>query len=279
MEIILNKEILVTGSQGFIGKHLCPQLYKEGYGILEFDKVNDNDISKDINDINDAISNVSRVVHLAGIAHMPQCHSNPLKAIETNIIGTANVLEACIKYGVHLTYISSQYVFSRDGGIYRCTKKACEDLIKEYHKQYGLQYTIVRCGSVYGVGADEHNFIHNLIKAEIENIDNAYSNGTREYIHVKDVVKGILKTFSEKFINKSILLAGIHPHNTWPIIAMIKEILNKPVIDPIEMLRKHHYKHTPYAYEEIENEKLILDSYVDLGAGILEIIKEMKCQK
>ena len=272
------ESILVTGSEGFIGKHLCRTLKKAGYKVLKYDAVNGDDVTDEVN-VHGAVSRVKRVIHLGGIAHLEQCQDDPLRAINTNIMGTANLLQACVKHKVYFNYISSQYVFSREGGIYKCTKKACEDLIREYHKQYGLKFTIIRCGSVYGVGADKNNFIHRLITAELKDIEpvRGNPNDLREYINVKDVVRGILKTFSAKFVNKSVLLAGLVPLKTHIIYKTIREILGRDDGATFaRSTRTNHYEATPYAYEEIENDKLILDSYVDLGSGLLEMIKEIK---
>ena len=158
-------------------------------------------------------------------------------------------------------------------------KKCCEDMIREYHKQFKLDFTIVRCGSVYGKGANKYNFIYSLIKSEIKKLETPKGNpkDLREYIHVKDVAKGVVKILDKKYKNKSVLLSGLAPVSTLVLYKTIREILGKKNGNSfMDEKRTGHYNMTPYSYDEIENEKLVLDSYVDFGAGLLEMVKDVK---
>ena len=267
--------ILVTGSKGFIGRYLVKELIEQGHSVIGFD-LPENDITNNI-DINDifATNNIKIVIHLAGVAHLKQCQENKSESIKTNIYGTSLLLEKCVIYGVkRFIYISSSYVFSNEGGIYKVTKKACEDLIKEYKDR--LAYTIVRCGTVFGVGADENNSVFKMINNCIKDISKlSIIRTTREYIHVSDIVKGIIKTFDSKYKNKEILLSGTERTTTSELFHMIMEILNKSDCSEPRFIigNDNHYCNTPYSYQPIENEKLTLPSYKDFGAGILEMVE------
>ena len=93
---------------------------------------------------------VDIVYHFAAMTDLDTVNSNPATAIEINIAGTSNILDSCIEEKIQrLIFSSSVYVYSKTGGIYKSTKQACELLIKDYDKMYGLNYTILQplCGS------------------------------------------------------------------------------------------------------------------------------------
>jgi len=276
---------LVTGSSGFVGREVVKLLRWQGDEVIEYDiSHGENILDKSL--LMQAIvdQNIGAIIHLAGTAHLEQCAAFPDKAVETNIMGTINLIELCCRSGnkAKLIYISSSYVNSREGGIYRITKQTCEELIKEYHKNYGLRYTIVRCGSIYGAGADENNYLYQIIKGVLESdrvfVCEETGQETREYIHVSDVARGIddsLRHFQNE--NETVLLSGLHPYSTDDIISLINEITGKNVdVKYNNQRRKNHYTFTPYALKENPCTKLVFDKYVDLGAGLLEMIEEVK---
>ena len=81
--------------------------------------------------------------------------NEPVKSVNVNILATVQALELCRKYKVkRFVYASTIYVNSIDGGFYRSSKKAAEDYVEEYNKLYGLNYTILRFGSLYGPRSD-----------------------------------------------------------------------------------------------------------------------------
>ena len=130
------------------------------------------------------------VIHFAGIADIGESKEKPLETIETNIIGTANLLEGCRKNKIEkFIFASSVYVFSKYGSFYGKSKQACELLIEEYQNEFNLDYIHVRYGSLYGPRAQEWNGLKKYISEIIKNKQIDFSgNGEekREYIHVKD---------------------------------------------------------------------------------------------
>ena len=65
-------------------------------------------------------------------------------------------------------YASTVYVYSRDGGFYRCSKQAAEHYVEEYQRSYGLDYTILRYGSLYGPRSDHRNGLYRIVKNALE---------------------------------------------------------------------------------------------------------------
>src|SRR5690606_11041901 len=94
--------------------------------------------------------------------------SNPVDSITLNVIGNLNVLEAArkAKIGRYL-YASSAYAMSHKGSFYGIGKLCSEKIIEEYQSRYGLDFTIIRYGSVYSERPFYNNYIYNLVKRAV----------------------------------------------------------------------------------------------------------------
>ena len=143
------KKILVTGSSGFIGSHIADALEEKGYGVVLFDKYSSNYKSKaqlefigDISnpkEIEKAIKGCDAIFHFAGQADIGASSKNPLVTINSNIMGTVNILELAVKYKIkRFLFASTIYVYSDLGSFYRVSKQACEKIIEEYGREYNL---------------------------------------------------------------------------------------------------------------------------------------------
>jgi UDP-glucose 4-epimerase len=66
-------------------------------------------------------------------------------------------------------FASTIYVYSELGSFYRVSKQACEKIVEEYQKEFDLDYTILRYGSLYGPRANEFNFISNALVQALKN--------------------------------------------------------------------------------------------------------------
>jgi UDP-glucuronate 4-epimerase len=186
----MNKKILVTGSSGFIGMHLCDSLIRNGYQVLGIDSMNDyydvslknkrlNNLLKynNFNFINEDISNLnvmekifkdflpSKVVNLAAQAGVRYSLKNPHDYIKSNVSGFMNILECCRYQRVEgLIYASSSSVYGGNKkspfsiednvdkpiSIYAATKKANELMAYSYSHLYNLRTTGLRFFTVYG---------------------------------------------------------------------------------------------------------------------------------
>src|SRR5690606_35074436 len=92
-----------------------------------------------------------------------------VKTIKVNVLSLVHLLDACVKYGVkRLIYASSIYVYSDHGSFYKTSKQCAELLIETFNENYGLAYSILRYGSLYGPRANHFNFIHNAIKQALD---------------------------------------------------------------------------------------------------------------
>ena len=289
------KKVLVVGGSGFLGSHVADELTEKGYEVTIFDQkkstwINDNQkfIESDLLDREHVIKSLegfNSVIHFAGIADIGESKEKPLETIETNIIGTANLLEGCRKNKIEkFIFASSVYVFSKYGSFYGKSKQACELLIEEYQNEFNLDYIHVRYGSLYGPRAQEWNGLKKYISEIIKNKQIDFSgNGEekREYIHVKDaaIMTASLLESDEK--NIAVNITGHQVISTLDLFKLIFEVLQ--LEEKINLSKESnvasHYKISPYSFQPKESKKLVPKKFIDIGQGVLEIIHEIEDSK
>lgn len=109
------KKILFTGGSGLLGNEFKKIFPKELYPLHEkFDVTNYKKMDKYLEG-----KDISTIVHCAAFISPPKIDKEPLKAIETNIVGTANIVKLCMEHNLKVIYISSDYVFKGDKGRYK----------------------------------------------------------------------------------------------------------------------------------------------------------------
>lgn len=288
----MKKKALVIGGSGFMGSHTSDKLSEAGYQTSIFDLIkspwlrNDQKMIigdiEDISSVSEAIKDADIVYNFAALADLSKALDQPKKTAKINIIGNLNVLEACKKFNIErFIYASTVYVHSREGGFYRCSKQASEHYVEEYNRTYGLNYTILRYGSLYGPRADESNGLLKIIKNAIETgklIYHGHPDSMREYIHVEDAAEASLLALEKDFINKSVVLTGQEPMKVFDVLKMIGEMLGMPE-DSVEFIEGEnigHYVRTPYAYKPKLSKKFTPNIHIDFGQGLLDLINSIK---
>jgi len=288
------KKAVVVGGSGFIGSHVADHLTGAGYQVSIYDKTESQWLKPeqemvvgDIQDsdrVNHTITGAEVVYNFAALADLNQALEAPIKTVNINILGNLNVMEACLAHGVkRFIYASTVYVHSCEGGFYRCSKRASEAYIEEYQNIYGLDYTILRYGSLYGPRADETNGLYRIVKSALESGIVKYEgdiDAMREYIHVDDAAIASVDAISEKFKNESIVLTGQEPMRVIDMLKMLAEIIgiSKDKIEFIDNNYSGHYVRTPYSYQPKLGRKYIPPMHVDLGQGLIEIISGISNQ-
>jgi len=218
-----DKKVLVTGGAGFIGKHLVEEISLEN-DVLVIDDLSQGLTEKvhqearfreiDIRDDAKLTETVEKfdpdiVFHLAAYNDAMGSIENPIHTIETNITGTVNLLEACKDIDIQkfvyassggLSYGEPENIPTRESEnispVYPYgVSKACGSLfIADYGRRYDIDYAVMRLGSVYGPGANGgviKNFFERIKEGKRPII---YGDGTqtRDFIHVSDVVEGMI---------------------------------------------------------------------------------------
>jgi len=282
------KKAVVVGGSGFIGSHVADHLTQAGYQITIYDKTYSKYLRKEqdmvVGDVQDSdklhqvIAGAGVVYNFAALADLNQAIKEPIKTININILGNLNIMEACHKYGVkRFIYASTVYVHSREGGFYRCSKQASEAYVEEYQRIYGLDYTILRYGSLYGPRADESNGLYRIVKSALESGIVRYEgdvDAMREYIHVDDAARASIEAINDEFRNESVVLTGQEPMKVIDMLKMLSEILGLPTesVEFVEDQYAGHYVRTPYSYQPKLGRKYIPPMHVDLGQGLLQVI-------
>jgi UDP-glucose 4-epimerase len=281
----------VVGGSGFLGSHVADQLSLAGYEVRIYDRVESAwkrpdqfMIVGDLLDaaaLNAAVRGAEVVYNFAALADLNKARDRPAETVQVNILGNVNVLEACRLNSVkRFVYASTVYVYSREGGFYRCSKQAAEHYVEEYRRAYGLDYTILRFGSLYGPRADDSNGLLRIVRNALQTGVVRYegsADALREYIHVDDAAKASVAALGDDFRNESVVLTGQEPMRVLDLLKMLAEILGIP--DSVEFIEGHqpgHYVRTPYAYQSRLGRKYVPPLHVDLGQGLLQLIEVVR---
>jgi dTDP-glucose 4,6-dehydratase len=221
-------KVAVTGGAGFIGSEMVRQMVEQNHQVTVIDSLTYAGNLKTLEsvrtridfqrvDIRDAVSlspvihagKFDAVVNFAAETHVDNSISNPQVFLETNILGTFNLLELARKNNYRFLQVSTDEVYGsiRDGEFrennkldpsspYSASKASAELLMQAYIKTYSIQALGVRCSNNYG----HYQHYEKLIPAFIGRIKNGkkvpvYGDGSnvREWIHVSDSVLGILR--------------------------------------------------------------------------------------
>jgi len=287
----MKDKVLVIGGSGFLGSHLADALSEAGYAVSIFDvrhspwlRPAQEMILGDIRDeeaLDRCIAGARYVYHLAGISDIGEAARSPKVTVEHNIIGSTAVLQSCLQAKVErILFASTLYVYSKQGSFYRVSKQAVELLIEAYHERFGLEYTILRYGSLYGPRAQEWNGLKRYVTQAVREGRIDYP-GTgeerREYIHVKDAARLSVDALAPDYANQCLTLTGTQILNSRELLNMVQEILGGKVelsFNP-EQRNPEHYEMTPYRFTPRVARKIVPNVFVDIGQGILDLVEEV----
>jgi len=284
------KKIVIFGGSGFLGSYVADEFTRRGYRVTiadinpspylqptqQFVRINVMDMAE----VLAVIEGASVVYNFVAIANLDDAIHQPINTFAINVMGNLNILEACRQNeGIErFIYASSAYALSSDGSFYGISKHSSEKLTEEYYKRYGLKYTVIRYGSLYGERASHNNYIYNLLKDALTTRKLEYKGDgedLREYIHAADAAKLSVDIIEDpQYENEHIILTGIEKLKRIELLTMINEIMNNTLeISQTDGSNMGHYKITPYSFHPSVAKKLVANPYVDLGQGLLECIQ------
>ncbi len=272
------KNVLVTGITGFTGSRLAKKLVELGANVTgitrleRWDEPREEGVNLVKGDILDFFL-VKRVLadydidicfHLAAQAIVGRALKSPVNAYQTNVIGTANMLEACRHTGIEaFLYVSTDKVYGEPDklpitedmplkglGIYESSKVAADQMARAYATTFDLPVTVSRACNIYGPGDTNPRIIPNTIRACLRGEPPVIYRGigsTREYIYVDDaveayisLVENIEKTRGEAFnvgsgevkkqeevVEEIANHFGLKPVYAEPMPHMLREIKNQ----------------------------------------------------
>lgn len=263
------KKILVTGGAGFLGANFVHYVLDnyQGVHITVLDKLtyagkaeNLSEISSEkldfiLGDILDSalveelVKTADVVVHYAAESHNDNSLTDPFPFIETNIIGTYNLIEACRKYQKRYHHISTDEVFGDltleneqkfnestaydPSSPYSASKASSDMLVKSWIRSFGLHATISNCSNNYG----PYQHIEKFIPRQITNIltgrrPKLYGNGKhiRDWIHAQDHSSAVWMILTKGEIGETYLIGANGEQENKVIIEMILELMEQPII-------------------------------------------------
>jgi UDP-glucose 4-epimerase len=308
-------KVLVTGGAGFIGSAMVRHLCKEGFEVRAFDLSDTFKEYKtrlpeeaevyrgsilDMNDLLNATEGCDNVVHLAAMLGVKKTETKRLECLNINILGTINVLEACVKDNVKkVLFSSSSEVYGEQRevpiteanpvnpkSVYAITKLAAEEYLRAYHKRYGLNFSIVRFFNVYGPDQVAEfvmpRFIKNVIEGRPPTI---YGKGVqiRAFCYMDDAVKGATLALTIKKANTEVFNIGNsnEPISIRDLAFKIIKLSSKnlqPKVIPMEQSDRDEKREIHQRYPDISKARRVLgyEPEVELEEGILKIMEHGK---
>ncbi|MBH44237.1 MAG: NAD-dependent dehydratase [Gammaproteobacteria bacterium] len=259
-----NKNILITGADGFIGSHLTEALFKfncnlrvmtmynsfNTWGWLDtIDKKvlkNIEVISGDIRDkkfVNNACKNIDYIFHLASLIAIPHSYNSPYAYLETNALGTLNLVESSLENNIKkIIHTSTSEVYGESSKIpineselikakspYSAMKIAADQIAYSYFSTYNLPVTILRPFNTFGPRQSCRAIIPTII-TQLLNTKNKIKLGslypTRDFLYVTDTVDGFIKSLlSEKNIGEIINIGSGYEISIGNLVQMIQKIM------------------------------------------------------
>ena len=281
-------KIVVLGGSGFLGSHIAGALSKKGHKVIIFDKKKPKLIKKNqkiiignifnFSFLEKAIKGSQIVYNFAGLSDLDDAKQKPMETVKSNIMGTLNILFLCTKYKIErFIQASSIYANTEEGGFYGRSKKAAEDYIEEYYNTYGLKYTILRFGSVYGENADKNNGILKIIKGAIKNKKLIYG-GTkkaeRKYIHVKDVAKACVLILKKKYTNQYLTITGTKTVKSYNLMNFFSGYFKIPQKKIKYLKNKGHYDNKPTPFKPRKGNNFYLKNAENFKASLIKLANE-----
>lgn len=265
MQKLKNKKIFVTGGGGFIGSHLVDKLVRKGIDVRVFVRYNSrNDwgmidslplkIKKAVDvyqgDLKDpwsvkkALEGCNVVFHLGALISIPYSYMNPIDFVQTNVLGTAYLLRACLDTGIERfihtstseVYGTAQYVPIDEAhpltaqSPYSATKIAADKLVESFYRTYKLPTVTVRPFNTYGPGQSARAIVPTIITQALtrKTIKLGSLTPTRDLTYVSDTVYGfILAAVRDEAIGEVINLGNGKEISIGDLARKIKKLLKK----------------------------------------------------
>jgi UDP-glucose 4-epimerase len=237
------KKVLITGSSGYIGQHLCKFL-GNSYHVTGLDRVfktqfADRFFEQNILENKDIEGEYDTVIHLASLVQVGGGQKAAMDYYRTNVVGTMNMLER-IQYK---NFIFASTCQANESHVYGHTKHIAEGIIRQYCALNNKKHTIFRFGNVIGRDYDFNptntdGLMYNLMQAKETGVFNLYGDdyntydGTalRDYIHVMEVCHAI-----EKAINRA---SCVPAAELQPVFEYLGRAMPVSVMDCINAFKK-----------------------------------------
>jgi len=220
--------VLVTGAGGFIGSRLCERMVEEGASVRAFVRYTSRaeigllkllpseilgtveiirgDL-RDFNAVEQAAKGVDTIFHLGALISIPYSYVHPVETVQTNVIGTMNILEACRKTGAKLVHTSTSEVYGtalrvpidedhplQGQSPYSASKIGADKLVESYYRSFDIPAVSIRPFNTYGPGQSNRAVIPTIItqalSGDVVRLGNL--DAIRDFTYLDDTVDGFL---------------------------------------------------------------------------------------
>jgi dTDP-glucose 4,6-dehydratase len=197
--------------------------------------------------VESVVSKADVVVHFAAESHNDNSLKSPRPFIETNVFGTFELIQACVKNNVRMHHVSTDEVFgdlalegtdkfTRDtpynpSSPYSASKASSDHLVRAWVRSFGLKATISNCSNNFGPYQHEEKLIPRMIglinsgaKPEL------YGNGAnvRDWIHVDDHNDGVWAVIEKGVIGQTYLLGADNQRSNLQVVQALLDVMGKP---------------------------------------------------
>ena len=257
--------LLVTGGAGFIGSNFVRQTIATRTDVRvtvldaltyagrlsnlsglegKYEFVHGNICDSSV--VDSLVSKNDVVVHFAAESHNDNSLQSPRPFIETNVMGTFELIQACVKYGVRFHHVSTDEVFgdlALDGddrfnretqynpsSPYSASKASSDHLVRAWSRSFGLKATISNCSNNFGPYQHEEKLIPRMIHLISNGLKpELYGNGAnvRDWIHVDDHNEGVWAVLERGEIGKTYLLGADNQRSNLQVVMALLEIMGK----------------------------------------------------
>lgn len=305
-------KLLVTGGAGFIGANFVHYILKNtDFKIIVLDNLtyagNINSISHllcerlefvlgSINDasiVNDLVEKVDAVIHFAAESHNDNSLKSPMPFLETNVIGTFNLLEAVRRFEKRFHHISTDEVFGdlelddpakfdettpyNPSSPYSATKASSDLLVRAWQRSFGIAATISNCSNNYG----PYQHIEKFIPRQITNLIDGrpvkiYGDGlnVRDWIHVDDHSSAVLEIIQKGRIGETYLIGSNGEKSNVDVVKVILTSMGRDQSD-FEFVpdRSGHDRRYAIDFSKLRTELNWEPKKTDFETGIRETIE------
>jgi len=258
------KKVLLTGASGFIGSHLAEQLVTSGASVRAFvhynsrgDEGNLRYVASEIRremefvhgDLTDpdavkkAVRGTTHVFHLGALIAIPYSYVHPFSFVQANVVGTANILNACLEVGVdRLVTTSTSEVYGtavttpmdethrlHPQSPYAASKASADHLVQSYCHSFKFPAVIVRPFNTFGPRQSMRAVIPTIIMQALRTgaIEIGSTSPTRDFNYVKDIARGFALAGTARDIEGEVFNLGTGvEHSIRDVIEMVATILD-----------------------------------------------------
>jgi dTDP-glucose 4,6-dehydratase len=268
-----NKRVLVTGAGGFIASHLVEQLMREGARVRAFVRYNSrNDVGmlrlippevfseldvllgdlRDMEAVRNAVRGMDTIFHLGALIAIPYSYVHPREVVDTNVMGTLNVLMAARDFEVRrIVHTSTSEVYGtaqytpideahplQGQSPYSASKIAADKIAESFYRSFNVPVVILRPFNTYGPRQSARAVIPTIITQTLtcDEVKLGSLEPSRDFTYVADTVNGFMRAAAaENVLGQEINLGNDHTIRIGDLVEKIFGIVGKTpkvTIDP-----------------------------------------------